>query len=599
MKVLPAGDRALLIECDSLAAVLHAHRVLTAHPIDGVRELVPAARTVLVRLDPRAVGLGHVEHRVRELLAVVDAGVGESDAVSRTVVSIPVLYDGEDLEVVATAWGCDVEEVVRRHGAIEWECAFLGFAPGFPYLVPVDSTVPEGDVPPRSSGAEAKRLPPVPRRATSRPRVPAGAVALAAEYCGVYPRTSPGGWQLIGRTDAPLWDARRDPPALVTAGTRVRFVLVSRTNIVTNSSTTTGTGNGTSTGTGTGTGNGTSTSTSTSTGNDTAVSPLERALTPEKVHAKGRNIASTGALVPEVPELVHASRVHVVEPGALTLVQDLGRPGLGALGVSGSGAFDRAAHRLANRLVGNNEGAAGLEVLLGGLTLALPAGTWFAVTGAEGPVTLDGAPVPTRHAARANRDGALLSISAAEHGLRFSVAVRGGLDIEPLLGSRSRDTLAALGPEPLSADTLLPLGTAVAGPIPAVDLIPVDAPPDGPTELPVRPGPRRDWFTDAAWDRMLETEWTVSPRSDRTGVRLQGPALEREHDAVGRELPSEGMLPGSIQVSPDGAPTVLGPDHPVTGGYPVIAVVTDEGLDRLAQLRPGQTVRLHLVAGRY
>lgn len=551
MRILPAGDRALLLECDSLAAVLQAHRALTSHPIEGVRELVPAARTVLVRLDPRVAGLGHVEHRVRELLAVAsDAGAGDGDAVSETVVSIPVVYDGEDLDVVADAWGCDVDEVVRRHGATEWECAFVGFAPGFPYLVPVGSS-----------------LPPVPRRATSRQRVPAGAVALAAEYCGVYPRSSPGGWQLIGRTDAPLWDARRDPPALVTAGARVRFVPVSGAETLAYSG--------------------------------IGVSPAERALTPEKVHTEGRDMASTGALAPEVPELVHASQVQVVEPGALTLVQDLGRPGLGALGVSTSGAFDRAAHSLANRLVGNDEGAAGLEVLLGGLTLALPAGTWFAVTGAEGPVTLDDSPVPTRHAARADRDGALLSIGTAEHGLRFSLALRGGLDVEPLLGSRSRDTLAALGPDSLSADTLLPLGSAIAGQVPAVDLVPVDEPPDGPTELPVRPGPRRDWFTDAAWNHMLETEWTVSARSDRTGVRLDGPALERHDDAAGRELPSEGMLAGSIQVSPDGAPTVLGPDYPVTGGYPVIAVVTDDGLDRLAQLRPGQTIRLHLVAGRY
>lgn len=544
MRVLPAGDRALLLECDSLAAVLHAHRVLTAHPMDGVGEVVPAARTVLVRLDPRVVGLGHAEHRIGELLAAAgDAEADDGDAVSETVVSIPMVYDGEDLEVVAEAWGCDVDEVVRRHGATEWECVFVGFAPGFPYLIPVGSA-----------------LPPVPRRATSRARVPAGSVALAAEYCGVYPRSSPGGWQLLGRTDAPLWDARRDPPALVPAGTRVRFVPASPEAV---------SADGT------------------------------RVTTPEEPGSDTDGPGQQAGRDSVFPELRYTSAVRVVEPGALTLVQDLGRPGLGALGVSGSGAFDRAAHRLANRLVGNDESAAGLEVLLGGLTLTLPAGTWFAVTGAEGPVTLDGTPVATRHAARADRDGAVLNIGPAEHGLRFSVALRGGLDVEPLLGSRSRDTLAALGPAPLTANVQLPLGAAIAGPVPAVDLVPVDAPPDGPTELPVRPGPRRDWFTGAAWDRMLETEWIVSARSDRTGVRLEGSALDRADDAADRELPSEGMLPGSIQVSPDGAPTVLGPDHPVTGGYPVIAVVTDDGLDRLAQLRPGQTVRLHLVAGRY
>jgi biotin-dependent carboxylase-like uncharacterized protein len=192
-----------------------------------------------------------------------------------------------------------------------------------------------------------------------------------------------------------------------------------------------------------------------------------------------------------------------------------------------------------------------------------------------------------------------LSIGTAHQGLRFSVALRGGVDVESILGSRSRDTLASLGPAPLSADSALPLGSAVAGPVPSVDLVPGNMPTDGPMELLVRPGPRRDWFTDAAWDHLLESDWRVSPRSDRTGVRLEGSALNRVEDVAGRELPSEGMLPGAIQVSPDGAPTVLGPDHPVTGGYPVIAVVIDAGLDRVAQLRPGQLVRLRLVAGRY
>jgi allophanate hydrolase subunit 2 len=171
--------------------------------------------------------------------------------------------------------------------------------------------------------------------------------------------------------------------------------------------------------------------------------------------------------------------------------------------------------------------------------------------------------------------------------------------VPAVLGSRSRDTLAGLGPEPLRAGHVLPLGPEPAIAVPVGDLVPVDPPTDGVVELGVRPGPRHEWFTAAAWQLLLTSEWTTSARSDRTGVRLEGPALDRVPDLVGVELASEGMLRGSIQVSPDGAPTVLGPDHPVTGGYPVIAVVVDSALDRLAQLRPGQPVRLRLVAGRY
>ena len=293
----------------------------------------------------------------------------------------------------------------------------------------------------------------------------------------------------------------------------------------------------------------------------------------------------------------------VIEPGPLALVHDLGRPGLATLGVSASGAFDRAAHRLANRLVGNPDDAAAIECLLGGLRLALPPGTWFAVTGAWSTavlVTDDGTRRAVEpHTAMRTDAPAELHLGIVTHGLRTTVALRGGLAVPAVLGSRSRDTLAALGPEPLRGGDVLPIGPEPAAPVPPADLVPIDPPRDGVVELEVRPGPRHDWFTAEAWRLFTAGEFTTSARSDRTGVRLEGHALERVPDLFGVELASEGMLRGSIQVSPDGAPTVLGPDHPVTGGYPVIAVVVDSALDRLAQLRPGQPVRLRLVAGRF
>ncbi len=532
-RILPCGDRALLVEVDALEQALAAHAALAATAPDGVLELVPAARTVLVRLDPRVLGLTHAEHWLRSALADADPRAPLPEG---PPVELPVVYDGDDLEAVAALWGCSPAEVVERHARTDWRCAFVGFAPGFPYLVPSEPT---------------EALPPIPRRATSRPVVPAGAVALAAEYTGVYPRSSPGGWQLIGRTDAVLWDARRDPPALVPPGARVRFVPV-------------------------------------------------RALgaTASTVAGAAASAVASAEPAAPAPPVAAGRAIELVDPGALTLVQDLGRPGRAALGVGAAGAFDRAAHRLANRLVGNDEAAAALEVLLGGLTLALPAGTWVAVAGGSGPVTLDNASVPPRTAVRAERDGALLRLGRLDAGLRATVAVRGGVDAPLELGSRSRDTLSGIGPDPLAAGGILAIGDAIAGPVPSVDLVPVDLPGDGPLDLAVRPGPRRDWFGDEAWQTLLDAEWRVSARSDRTGVRLEGPALERAAAASGRELPSEGMLPGSIQVSPDGAPTILGPDAPVTGGYPVIAVVADAALDSLAQARPGQAVRLRLATGR-
>ncbi|MER3388432.1 MAG: biotin-dependent carboxyltransferase family protein [Microcella sp.] len=286
--------------------------------------------------------------------------------------------------------------------------------------------------------------------------------------------------------------------------------------------------------------------------------------------------------------------VRVLAADGRALVQDLGREGLAHLGVSGSGAFDRAAHRLANRLVGNAESAATLEIALGGVRLALPAGCWLSVTGAWGPVTLDGAPLEPHTSVRTDR-AAELALGTATHGVRYTLALRGGILVPETLGSRSRDTLAALGPAPLTTGDVLPLGPEPEQPVPPADLVPVDPPTLGVVEVEVRPGPRLDWLSTGARELLLGAEWRVSTRSDRTGVRLEGPTLER---ARHEELASEGMLRGSIQISPDGAPTVLGPDHPVTGGYPVALVVTESSLDRFAQLRPGQPLRLRLVAGR-
>jgi biotin-dependent carboxylase-like uncharacterized protein len=283
--------------------------------------------------------------------------------------------------------------------------------------------------------------------------------------------------------------------------------------------------------------------------------------------------------------------LRVLEAGPSTLIQDLGRPGLASLGVGPSGALDRPALALSNRLLGNDESSAALEVLLGGLRVTSDDLVWIAITGAWGDATIDGARVEP-HTATPLEPGATLTLGQAHAGIRYYVAVRGGIAVEPVLGSRSRDVLAALGPPPVAAGDVLPVGAQPPRPIPPVDAIPVDPPTGGEIELAVRPGPRRDWFSDAAWRTLTGSHWTVSPRSDRTGIRLEGGGtLDR---VVPGELPSEGMLRGAIQVSPDGAPTVLGADHPVTGGYPVIAVVTDATVDRLAQARPGQQVRFRV-----
>ncbi|MFG2308386.1 biotin-dependent carboxyltransferase family protein [Streptomyces sp. NPDC048566] len=275
----------------------------------------------------------------------------------------------------------------------------------------------------------------------------------------------------------------------------------------------------------------------------------------------------------------------VVRAGALTTVQDRGRPGHAHLGVPRSGALDAPAAALAGRLVGNGVGAAVLETTLDGCSLRPRSAVVVAVTGAPCPVTVDGRPAAWGAPVRVPA-GALLDVGPARAGVRSYVAVCGGVAVEPVLGSRSTDLLSGLGPPPLTAGTVLPLGRPVA-PHARVDVVPQPAPP-AELVLRVRPGPRAEWFTAAALRTLTSRVYRVSAASNRIGLRTDGPVLDR---AVAGELPSEGMVLGAVQVPPDGRPVVFLADHPTTGGYPVIAVVPEEDLAAAAQARPGTPVR--------
>lgn len=275
----------------------------------------------------------------------------------------------------------------------------------------------------------------------------------------------------------------------------------------------------------------------------------------------------------------------VVRAGALTTVQDLGRPGHAHLGVPRSGALDTPAAALVNRLVGNPPEAAVLETTLNGCTLRPRSAVTVAVAGAPCRVTVDGRPVAWGAAVHVPA-GALLDVGAALSGVRGYVGVSGGVAVEPVLGSRSTDLLSGLGPPQLTDGAVLPLGSPTR-PHTRVDVAPQPAPP---TELVLRvtPGPREDWFTAAAVRTFTSRMYRVSAASNRIGLRTEGPALER---ALTRELPSEGVVLGAVQVPPDGRPVVFLADHPTTGGYPVIAVVRTADLPAAAQAVPGTPVR--------
>lgn len=510
-----AGDAALLLDVTDTGdnegnGPARIAAAIRAAALPGVLDVVPAAATVLVTVEPGGYDLADLAARLRELAS---APVPPLPASEEPDLVIPVVYDGPDLADLATRTGLSDIDVIARHASSRYRVGWLGFSPGFGYLTGLDPA-----------------LAAVPRLDAPRVTVPAGSVALAAGLTAVYPTASPGGWRLLGRTNVLLWDPDRNPPALLSPGRHVRFRIVDR-------------------------------------------------LQP----GPSRHPAAAAA-----GERI----IEVVQPGPLTTVQDTGRAGYAHLGVPRSGAADAASLRRANVLVGNPAGAAGLEVTLGRLAVRFETDAVVAVTGAPVALTLPGLagePQPGHDVAFAVRAGSVLRLGAPSAGLRSYLAVDGGVDVPPVLGSRSADLRSGLGPGRLRAGERLPVGR----PRSAQHNLRAERPralmPD-PAVLRAIAGPRDDWFSAAALETLGTTSYQVSAGSDRTGLRLEGPRLERAAGRLG-ELPSEGVAVGSLQVAHDGQPILLLADHPTIGGYPVIAVVVSADLGLAAQLRPGQQVR--------
>ena len=444
----PLADGAVLIELPNAEALALAAALL-AEPPEGFLDAVPGARTLLVLFEPERFDVSVLS---KPLPAAARAP-------SRTV-KLQAVYDGPDLQELGP-------DAARRHAALEHVVAFLGFAPGFAYM---------------TGGFD------VPRLRSPRVRVPAGSLAVADGYTGIYPDETPGGWRLIGRVAARMFDPAAKPPALLRPGDRVVFEPVDEL-------------------------------------------PAMSAQSSSRPHGE--------------PVL------RVLAPGPFTSVQGAPRYGLSSSGVPAGGAMDPAALADANALAGNDPLAPGLEFTIAGPELL-----------ALRPVRV--AFMGTVHELRA---GEQVKVGMLREGARGYVAVEGGLAPElvtrPLRSGDDliRADIAATGTCRISRGTGSLLDVrAVAG-------------------------PQFDHFREPA--RFFGTEYTVSPQSDRRGLRLAGPKLE----VVKPDIPPEGTAPGSIQMPGDGQPIVLGPDRPVTGGYPKIATVLSADLPLLAQARPGARIR--------
>ncbi len=507
---------------------------------DAITDLVPAANTVLVVAAP------HDLPAIERSLASLDPKIAATAEFE--VVELEVHYDGDDLADVAEASGRSVDEVIRRHLSNSYRVQFCGFAPGFAYLSGLDPVLQ------------------LPRRATPRPSVPAGSVAIAGPYAAVYPTPSPGGWHLLGHHDqqhhGPLFDAGRfdrdgEAPTLLVPGRPVRFRQADRPRV-------------------------------------SVVGDR-----PEVADATG----STDVGRPtDASDHGPSVTLRVLDPGFVTTLQDSGRTGVARFAVSPSGAADPSAYELGQRIVGNQATDHGLppslEVVLGGLRFETDAATVVAITGAPVEVTIEHggrrSSASTGHAIHL-APGSVVQLGRASIGLRTYVAVRGEPDPSGALGSRvlgshSFDSLGRLGPRPLAAGDQLGFSQPSGSfDLPAPDAVPHHPIDDSPV-IELSPGPRLDWITDTSAELLVRQTFTVSDQADRIGVRFDGAVpVERRPDRG--ELASEGLMTGAMQIPPDGRPIIFGPDHPTTGGYPVVAVAEPSTRSILAQLRPGQHVR--------
>lgn len=518
-RFLPAGSDAVLVELPDLDRTLALFEALRTAPPAGVREIIPAARTLLVRFYPL------LTDRERLAEALSSAKVSGAGAQQGGTFDIPVTYDGEDLPEIAELMGLPITEVIRRHSEATYTVAFTGFAPGFAYMSCDD---PAFDVP---------------RRQSPRTRIPAGSVALAGRFGGIYPSDSPGGWQLLGRTPLAMWDLGRPRAALLAPGDRVRF----------------------------------------------------------REMAKGAKVPVPALSAKDRTRTASTSNAGLVVTRAdrPALFQDLGRGGQADQGVSVSGALDRDSIAGANRCVGNPDGAPAIEIAYGGFALKADRPVTLAVAGAPCRLTIgtaDGqrltAPLARPFALDA---GETLNLDTPSEGTRSYLALRGGFIVESVLGSASTDTLAKIGPEPITTGDVLVPAWAPAVAVDPFRLAPPQLPKTGDTvTLDILLGPRADWFTPEAVAALLSQDWLVTPETSRVGARLSGAVPLERCDST--ELASEGVVLGAIQVPHSGQPVLFLADHPLTGGYPVIAVVAGHHLDLAGQVPIGAKLRFKVVA---
>lgn len=580
-RIFPCGDAALTIVCaqditlQAFETVQSLRQFLESQPIRGVREYIPAFTTLTLAFDmadEKVLTLTnsafyYVCRQIQEVFSayvVANQRQASADTIGRSV-EIPVCYDelyAPDLPELAAERGLSVEEVVQLHTDAEYRVAMLGFTPGFPYLLGLHPVLAK------------------PRKQSPRAQVPAGTVGIAGVQTGIYPFASPGGWNIIGQTPLRLFSpdstspdstspdstspdstlSNSLSPTLLKAGDKVRFYEVSRSEF--------------------------------------------------------EQLASVPSATIPAPTSSPPTAT-ILSTGLKATIQDAGRFGWREYGIPQSGAADAYSAALANILVGNARNEAVLEVMSGGFVMLMERDTVIALTGANmsAEALLDGLTMPVpMYRPILMRRGATLRMRNANNGLRSYIALAGGIDTPLSLGSRStyqRAGLGGIGGRALAKGDVIACGkhTAQNASVmrffpsanmlsPQVPFLPakwffrseIAANAQIPVKLLVVLGAEYDELTPASKFALFTQPLRILPNSDRMGLRLSVPQEQAFVRSTEKQVISRAVMPGTVQLPPDGQPILLLADSQTTGGYPVIAHVSSVDISRAAQLRPNDQI---------
>lgn len=539
-KIIFSSEDSLLVEfeqkiCEEVNAKVSLFAQLfeqCALEMPEVIEVVPTYCSVTIYFDEENCNKNSIKNMACSVLEKMDCEENSQKNEHSKTVKIPVCYEDQefapDLADVAENANLTQDEVIKIHREKEYLIYMLGFLPGFAYLGGLD-----------------KRLE-TPRLTTPRTKINAGSVAIGGSQTGLYPVDSPGGWRIIGRTPLRVFDPEREPAFLYSAGDRIKFEPIKREE-------------------------------------------FESFNEDEWLVKSGFKSEVADRNTKKLPRFVCTGGIKILDGGMQTTVQDLGRKGFEKYGIGESGAMDKKSFVLANSLVGNTKSAACLETTLKGPELSFSTDCVFAITGATFNVELDGTGVPMNCAVKAMA-GSVLKCGFAGGGLRSYIAFRGGVVVPLVFNSSSTNVKSKMGGylgRKLNSGDEIALGDNFSDSNFVKENSIKEEQPQELLEINVVKGAQFDFFSEESVTNFIQNIYTVSPESDRMGIRFIGQSLNcGKTDIISDAIPF-----GAVQITSAGLPVVMAADRQTTGGYAKIAAVTKESMNKLAQAVPGTKVK--------